>query len=50
LAENINGYAGADVRVKRGWFLACGVSPIPPRAVETSRLETFADGVFVIAA
>ena len=35
---------------KRGWFLACGVLPIPPRAVETSRLETFADGVFAIAA
>lgn len=25
-------------------------SPIPPRAAETSRLETFADGVFAIAA
>jgi hypothetical protein len=48
LAENINGYAGADVRVSAdgSWRAAFR----PPRAVETSRLETFADGVFVIAA
>jgi uncharacterized membrane protein len=36
--------------LKAGWVLACGVSRISPRGVETSRLEIFADGIFAIAA
>ena len=42
--------AGAAVRLRRAWFLARGVPPSPARAMETSRLEFFADGVFAIAA
>ena len=42
--------AGSGVRLRPAWFLTYGVSPASSRAVETARLEIYADAVFAIAA
>jgi hypothetical protein len=42
--------AGSSRTPSHAWFLAFGVSAFASRAVETSRLEIFADAIFAIAA